>query len=56
MLFFFYSSHTHNVGYPRLGFKYSLNRFAQEGDRTRPTADQDRTRRALSDALITFPN
>jgi len=42
------------VGYLSTRFEYFLNRFAQTLDQVRPKLDQDRARRALSDALFTF--
>ena len=44
-----------NVGYPRSGFAYFPLRFTHKGDQNRIKRDQDRTRRALSNALFTFP-
>ena len=43
-----------NVGYLMARFEYFQGRFAQEADQSGPRVDQDRTRRALSDARITF--
>ena len=44
-----------DVGYPGSGFAYFPLRFAHKGDQNRIKRDQDRTRRALSNALFTFP-
>ena len=44
-----------NVGYPGSGFAYFPLRFAHKGDQNRIRRDQDRTRRALSNAPFTFP-
>ena len=44
-----------NVGYPGSGFAYFPLEFAHKGDQNRIKRDQDRTRRALSNALFTFP-
>ena len=43
-----------NVGYPGSGFMYFPLGFAHKGDQRRSKRDQDRTRRALSNALFTF--
>ena len=43
------------VGYPGSGFAYFPLGFAHKGDQKRDKRDQDRTRRALSNALFTFP-
>ena len=43
-----------NVGYSGSRFAYFPLGFAQEGDQRRSKRDQDRTRRALSNALFTF--
>ncbi len=43
-----------DVGYLTGGFEYFQGRFAWELDQVRPKVDQDRTRRALSNALFTF--
>ena len=44
-----------NVGYSGSGFAYFPLGFAHKGDQRRNKRDQDRTRRALSNALFTFP-
>ena len=44
-----------NVGYLGSGFAYFPLGFAHKGDQRRNKRDQDRTRRALSNALFTFP-
>ena len=44
-----------NVGYPGSRFAYFPLGFAHKGDQRRSKRDQDRTRRALSNALYTFP-
>ena len=44
-----------NVGYPGSGFAYFPLRFAHKGDQNRIKRDQDRTRRARTNALFTFP-
>ena len=44
-----------NVGYPRSGFAYFPLGFAHRGNQRRSKRDQDRTQRALSNALFTFP-
>ncbi|CAM4852396.1 unnamed protein product, partial [Rotaria magnacalcarata] len=41
-----------DVGYLRSGFEYFQIRFANSSDQKEPTSDQDRSRRALSNALI----
>ena len=43
-----------DVGYLGSGFAYFPVEFAQKGDQRRSKRDQDRTRRALSNALFTF--
>jgi len=43
-----------HVGYPRSRFEYFWKIFAQMLDQVRPTLDQDRARRALSDGLFGF--
>ena len=43
------------VGYPGSGFAYFPLRFTHKGNQNRIKRDQDRTRRALSNALFTFP-
>jgi hypothetical protein len=50
--FFLTRSSTKDVGYLSTRFEYFLNRFAQTLDQVRPKLDQDRARRALSDALL----
>ena len=42
------------VGYLGSGFAYFRLGFAQKGDQRRSKMDQDRTRRALSNALFTY--
>ena len=44
-----------DVGYPGSGFAYFPLGFSHKGDQNRIKKDQDRTRRALSNALFTFP-
>ena len=44
-----------NVGYSGSGFAYFPLGFVHKGDQRRSKRDQDRTRRALSNALFTFP-
>ncbi len=43
-----------NVGYLRLGVEYFQNGFVINLAPARPTLDEDRARRALSDALLAF--
>ena len=43
-----------NVGYLGAGFDYFSNGFVHTPDQNEIKADQDRTRRALSNALFTF--
>ena len=43
-----------NVGYSGSGFMYFPLGFAHKGDQSRSKSDQDRTRRALSNALFMF--
>ena len=43
-----------NVGYSGSGFAYFPLGLAHKGDQRRSKTDQDRTRRALSNALFTF--
>ena len=50
-----FNSTFQNVGYPGSGFAYFPLGFARKGDQNRIKKDQDRTRRALSNALFTFP-
>ena len=45
-----------DVGYLGSGFVYFPLSFVQRGDQTCSKRDQDRTRRVLSNALITFPS
>ena len=44
-----------DVGYPGSGVAYFPVGFAQKGDQRRSERDQDRTRRARTNALFTFP-
>ena len=43
-----------NVGYSGSGFAYFPLGFAQKGDQRRSKRDQDKTRRARTNALFTF--
>ena len=49
------SENLKNVGYPEFGFAYFPLGFAHKGDQRRSKREQDRTQRALSNALFTFP-